>query len=127
MITARWIFWLAGLYGLAVILPQYFLLDRIGRDNPPAVTHVEYFYGFVGVALVWQVAFLIIGRDPLRFRPLMLVAVLEKLSFGIPVALLFAQQRVPTSVFVFGMMDLSLAAAFVAAWWTVRQNTRLTP
>jgi hypothetical protein len=116
MQLARWIFWIAGLYGLAVILPQYFLLEQIGRDHPPAVTHVEYFYGFVGVALAWQVAFLIIGRDPLRFRPLMPVAVLEKLSFGIPIALLFAQQQVPTSVFVFGMIDLSLAAAFVVAW-----------
>jgi hypothetical protein len=124
MQAARWIFWLAGLYGLAVILPQYFLLEQIGRDNPPAVTHVEYFYGFVGVALAWQVAFLVIGRDPLRFRPLMLVAVLEKLSFGIPVALLFAQQRVPTSVFVFGMMDLSLAVAFVVAWSMVGTELR---
>jgi hypothetical protein len=124
MQLARRTFWTAGLYGLAVILPQYFLLDKIGRDNPPAVTHVEYFYGFVGVALAWQVAFLVIGRDPLRFRPLMLVALLEKLSFGIPVALLYAQQRVPTSVFVFGMMDLSLAAAFAVAWRTTKGIAR---
>jgi hypothetical protein len=114
---ARWIFWLAGLYGLAVILPQYFLLDKISRDSPPAVTHPEYFYGFVGVAAAWQIAFLIIGSDPLRFRPLMFVGALEKLSFGIPVALLFARQQVAGDVFIFGMIDLLLAAAFVVAWW----------
>jgi hypothetical protein len=119
MRLARWIFWLAGAYGLAVVLPQYFLLEQIGRDSPPAVTHVEYFYGFVGVAAAWQIAFIIIGRDPVRFRPLMLVGALEKLSFGIPVALLFGQGRVPVNVLVFGMIDLLLAAAFVVAWWVV--------
>jgi hypothetical protein len=36
MRLARWIFWLAGLYGIAVLLPQYFLLDKIGRESPMA-------------------------------------------------------------------------------------------
>jgi hypothetical protein len=105
------------MYGLVVLLPQYFLLERIGRDQPPAITHPEYFYGFVRLAVVWQIAFLVIGYDPPRFRPLMLVAVLEKLSLGVAVAVLFAQQRVATSPLVFGMIDLSLEALFVAAWW----------
>ena len=116
MRIVRWIFWVAGVYGLAVLLPQYFLLEQIGRDQPPAITHAEYFYGFVGVAVAWQVAFLVIGHDPPRYRPLMLVAALEKISFGIAVALLFAQQRVAASTFFFGMVDLLLAGAFVVAW-----------
>jgi len=124
---ARWIFWLAGLYGLAVILPQYFLLERIGVDSPPAVTHVEYFYGFVGVALAWQIAFFVIGQHPVRYRAFMPVAVLEKLSFGIPVAVLYSQRQVPQNVFVFGMIDLLLAAAFFAAWWATGQYARIEP
>jgi hypothetical protein len=113
---ARWVFWLAGLYGLAVIVPQYFLLEKIGRDAPPPVNHLEYFYGFVGVALAWQVAFLVIGHNPIRFRPLMVVGALEKLSFAIPVALLFQRAQVATNVFVFGMIDLLLAVFFLLAW-----------
>ena len=66
MKVARVVFWIAGVYGLAVILPQYFLLERIGRDLPPAITHAEYFYGFIGVAAAWQVALLLIGFDPPR-------------------------------------------------------------
>jgi hypothetical protein len=120
MSVARWIFWLAGLYGLAVLSPQYFLLEQIGRNFPPPVTHVEYFYGFVGLAIAWQFAFLVIGSDPIRFRPLMLVGVIEKLSFAIPVAILFSERQVPMSVFVFGMIDLALALAFYAAWWVTR-------
>lgn len=124
MRLAQWIFWVAGVYGLLVVVPQYFLLEKIGRDFPPAVTHVEYFYGFVGVAAAWQVAFLIIGREPIRFRLLMLVGVFEKLSFAIPVAVLIAQRRVPNNVFVFGMIDLLLAAAFAVAWWVTRSKVR---
>lgn len=114
---ARWIFWLAGFYGLVVLVPQFFLFDRIGRDQPPPITHPEYFYGFVGLAVVWQIAFLVIGHNPMLFRPLMLVAVLEKLSFAIPVSILFAQERVAKGTFVFGMIDLLLAGLFVFAWW----------
>lgn len=79
---ARWTFNLAGIYGLAALLPQYFLLDKIARDTPPAVTHVEFFYGFVGVAIAWQLAFFVIASDPRRYRPIMLVAIFEKLSFA---------------------------------------------
>src|SRR5262245_46752935 len=118
---ARWIFWLAGLYGLVVLVPQFFLFDRIGQDQPPPITHPEYFYGFVGLAVVWQIAFLVIGHNPVRFRPLILVAVLEKLSFGIPIAILFAQERVAKGTLVFGMIDLLLAGLFVVAWWILKR------
>jgi hypothetical protein len=65
---ARWVFLLAGIYGIVAIGPQYFMEEKIGQDYPPAITHPEYFYGFIGVGLAWQVAFLIIARDPARFE-----------------------------------------------------------
>ena len=68
---ARWVFRLAGIYGLIVLLPQYFLEERIGRDDPPPITHPEHFYAFLGVAVAWQVAFLVIAQDPIRYRPIM--------------------------------------------------------
>jgi hypothetical protein len=113
---AQRVFTWSGIYGLIVLTPQYFLASRIGRDTPPAITHVEYFYGFIGIALAWQIVFLMIGRDPDRFRPLMVPAVLEKLAFGIPVIALFAQGRLPGAVLFFGLVDLVLAALFVRAW-----------
>src|SRR5439155_18961503 len=90
----RWLFRLAGIYGLVVLLPLYFLEERIGRDDPPAISHPEYFYGFVGVALAWQVVFLLIAQDPVRFRPLMVPAVLEKATWSIATFGLFARGRV---------------------------------
>ena len=80
MKVARWIFGIAAVYGFLVIAPLYFTEARIGHDDPPAITHPEFFYGFIGITLAWQVVFLLIARKPARYRPLMLVSVLEKLA-----------------------------------------------
>lgn len=118
----RWVFAIAGIYGLIVLTPQYFMETQIGRDYPPAITHPEFFYGFNGVALAWQVAFLMISRDPGRFRPLMLPAVLEKASFGIAGWILFAQQRIPALIVGFASLDLVLGTLFIAAYFLTAPN-----
>ena len=120
---ARRVFTGAGVYGLIVLLPQYFLAARIGQDTPPAITHLEYFYGFTGVAVAWQLVFLMIGRDPERYAPLMLPAVLEKLAFGVPAIVLYAQGRLPGSVLFFGLLDLTLGTLFLASWRSTRNNS----
>ena len=113
---ARRVYTVAGIYGLLVMFPQYFLEERIGRDNPPPITHPEYFYGFIGIVLVWQLAFLVIARDPARFRALMPVTVLEKLAFAIPVVLLYAQRRVAPAALLFAGIDLVLGLLFFLSW-----------
>ncbi|HEY7698851.1 MAG TPA: hypothetical protein VIE88_10575 [Vicinamibacteria bacterium] len=120
MAFARAVFRIAGVYGILVLLPQYFMEERIGIDYPPPITHPEHFYGFVGTALVWQVAFLIIARDPARFRALMIPSILEKASFAIPVVVLFLQNRVPGAVLAFGAIDLILGTLFFLAWFRLR-------
>lgn len=117
---ARWLFRLAGIYGLLVLLPQYLLEQRVGQDYPPAITHPEYFYGFIGVGISCQVAFLIIGMDPPRYRLLMIPAILEKASFGIAAIVLFSQQRIAGAVLVFGAVDLALGLLFCVAFWQTR-------
>lgn len=117
---ARIVFRVAGVYGFLALLPQYFMEQQIGRDYPPPITHPEHFYGFVGVALAWQAAFLVIARDPVRFRPLMIPAVLEKATFGIAVVVLFFQSRVSGMVLGFGAFDLLLGGLFFFVWLRLR-------
>lgn len=117
---ARRVFLAAGAYGLVVLLPQYFLEDRIGRDFPPPITHPEHFYGFVGLALVWQLAFLLIARDPVRYRALMPIAVLEKAAFAVPTVLLFASGRVAGATTAVAGLDALLGVLFFAAWRMTR-------
>ena len=116
MFLARWVFRIAGLYGLAALLPQYFLIEQINRDYPPPITHPEYFYGFIGVAVAWQFAFLIIARDPVRYRPLMLAAVLEKAVFAIPVAVLYARGQASDALLGFGIIDAVLGVLFAVSY-----------
>jgi hypothetical protein len=114
---AKWVFRIAGIYGLVVLTPMYFTESQISRDFPPALTHPEYYYGFIGVALAWQVVFLIISKDPIRYRMLMLPAILEKATYGIALLWLFAQQRVASLVLGFAMVDSILGVLFLIAFW----------
>ncbi len=119
---AKYTFLIAGIYGLFALVPIYFLKDYVGQENPPPLTHVEFFYGFVGVALAWQIVFLIISRNPAKYRALMLPAILEKAVWGIPVLILFLQNKVSLSILGAGMIDLLLGVLFVTAFLkTVRE------
>jgi hypothetical protein len=117
---ARWVFLLAGIYGVLVVLPQFFLERRVGIDYPPPITHPEYFYGFAGVALAWQFAFLIISRDPVRFRPMMLPGIMEKAAFGFATIALYLEERLAWQMLAFGLIDLVLGILFLVAWVKTR-------
>jgi len=113
---AKIAFRVAGIWGFLVLTPLYFLFDAIGKKDPPPITHPAFFYGFAGLALVWQAAFLVISRDPVRFRPFMPVAILEKAAYAIPVFVLVAQGRTSKNDLIFGASDFLLGCLFVAAY-----------
>lgn len=113
---ARIVYTVAGVYGLLVLLPQYFLEEKTGRDYPPAITHPEYYYGFIGVAVAWQLLFLILARDPLRYRAMMIPAVIEKAGFGLAVPVLFLLNRVGAVMLLAALIDLILGALFIASY-----------
>jgi len=117
---ARVVFLVAGIYGLIVLLPMYFMETKTGRDFPPAITHPEYYYGFIGVAVAWQVVFLILSRDPVRYRPLMIPAILEKASFAIPVLVLYLHQRVSPFIIGGAAADAVLGISFLVAFLKCR-------
>jgi hypothetical protein len=114
------VFWVAGIWGFLVLTPLYFMFDLIGRQDPPPITHPGFFYGFVGAGLAWQVAFLFIARDPLRFRPLMIPSLLEKVSYGAAIIVLVLQGRMHKSDLVFAGTDLLLGLLFVIAYLKTR-------
>ena len=117
MRLAKIVFWVAGIWGLLVLTPLYFMFDLIGQKDPPPITHPGFFYGFVGAALAWQVAFIVIATDPARFRPLMIPSILEKVSWGAAVIVLVLQGRMHRSDLTFGGTDLLLGLLFVIAYF----------
>jgi hypothetical protein len=120
---AKIVFRIAGIWGLLVILPLYFLFDSIGRNDPPPITHPGFFYGFVGLALSWQVAFLFLSTDPVRFRPLMIPSVLEKFSFTAAIIVLVLQGRTHPSDLAFAATDGLLGVLFVIAYFKTPLRT----
>ena len=112
---AKVVFFIAGVWGLLVVAPLYFLYDTVGRQYPPPVTHPDFYYGFASVTLAWQVAFLLIATDPMRFRPMMFVAVFEKFGYLMTLGSLYVQGRVQFGQFALVSPDTILGLLFVAA------------
>jgi hypothetical protein len=117
--TARWLFRGAAIYGLILLLPLYFL-EATAAAPAPRLIAPEFFYGFIGAAAAFQLIYWVMGGDPVRYRPLMPVAVIAKLGFWIPVTILWTVGRTATSTFVITCGDLILAIAFFIAWRSLR-------
>ncbi|MCZ8324094.1 MAG: hypothetical protein O9283_02400 [Sphingomonadaceae bacterium] len=108
----RW----AAIYGVIVLLPLYLTpLPPVGGET---------LLGFIGLALVFQAVFWVIGSDPVKYRALMLPAITKKLVFGVPALALFAQgYPVPPPVAFFAGIDVALGLGFWLAW----RRTPLSP
>lgn len=116
MTFARRVFGLAGIYGIVTLAPLYVLEDWMNQAFPPPIAHPEHFYGFIGVALAWQLVFLAISRDPVRYRPIMLLGIVEKLSFGVAAWVLFLGGRLALVSLGPASVDLALAVLFAIAF-----------
>lgn len=113
---ARIVFLVAGLYGAVLLFSMFFTEETWGREYPPPITHPEFYYGFVTTVFAWQLVYLLISRDPARYRPMMLLAVFAKTSFAVASFVLLALGRVPTGLVLGSGVDLVLAALFVYAF-----------
>jgi hypothetical protein len=114
---ARWTFLACGAYGVVAIVPGFFLEARLAVTTPPAITHPEFYYGFCGVAMVWQISFLLIVTDPIRFRPLVALSILEKLLFfGTCLVLFLTGRLAPGAPLLGGAIDAFWMILFAVAW-----------
>ena len=120
---AKIVFWIAGIWGVLVLAPLYFMYDMIGRQDPPAITHPGFYYGFIILGLAWQVAFLVIARDPVRFRPMMIPSIVEKFGYGSSLFALYMQHRLHPSDLIFGGVDVLLGALFLFAFFKLRSRS----
>ena len=120
MTFAKFTFIGAGIWGVVVLTPLYWLFDVTGRPYSPPMDHPQFFYGFLSVAMAWQIAFLVIGSNPARFRPLMIPSIVEKLGHVGGVAVLYSNARIPTIDAQAAMPDFLLALLFIVAFVKTR-------
>jgi hypothetical protein len=124
---ARFAFIAAGLWGIVVLTPLYWLFDLTGRSYSPPTDYPHFFYGFLSVAMAWQVAFLVIGSNPQRYRPVMIPAMLEKLGHVGGVAMLYGKARISVTDAQAAVPDLLLAILFMVAFAKTRAPGRHDP
>ncbi len=113
---AKYVFYIAGIYGIIALAPMYFLETKTGADYPPAITHAEYYYGFIGVALAFQIVFLIIAGNPAKYRAMIIPSVIEKFSFAIAAIVLYLQDRLAAMMLGAGLIDLALGVLFIVSY-----------
>ena len=119
---AQFVFIGAGVWGIAVLSPLYRLVDVTGRHYPPPADYPQFFYGFLSVAMAWQIAFLIIGSNPMRFRWLMIPGIIEKLGYVSTLIVLYSQGRIPTIDAQPAGPDLLLGILFIVAFVKTRRQ-----
>ena len=124
---ARIVYSVAAAYGFVSLLPLHFLLDTVGRRAPPPITHAEFYYGFVGVALLWQLVFILIARDPLRYRPIMPITMLEKAVYTVPAVILYSVGRAHASTLGPALVDPVLGVLFAIAYVRTAGAARRQP
>ena len=122
MRLARFVFIGAGIWGIAVLTPLYWLVDISGRHYPAPTEYPAFFYGFIGVAIAWQIAFLIIGSDPARFRTMMIPAIIEKLGYVSMLLFFYSQSRISAVDVQPAIPDGLLGLLFIVAFWTTRTS-----
>jgi hypothetical protein len=113
---ARIVFTLAGAWGVVVLTPLYVLLDISGRRYAPPTDYPHFFYGFLSVAMAWQIAFFVIGSNPTRFRPLMIPGMIEKFGYVATLIVLYGLGRVSALDATAAVPDAVLGLLFVAAF-----------
>jgi len=113
---ARVVFLGAGIWGIAILPPLYFLFDTIGSQHASPITYPQFYYGFTGVAMAWQFAFIVIGWDPIRFRLMMIPSMAEKLIYGLTMGILYGQGRMTFAELLPVFPDLLICALFAVAF-----------
>jgi hypothetical protein len=116
MRTIRGLFLAAGIYGVLIVAPLFFAEAQLSADYPPPITHPEYYYGFAVSVLGFQILYLMIAWDPVRFRPLMLLGAACKLGFAVAVAILYGAGRVAGLMAALAAIDAVLGLLYLAAW-----------
>jgi uncharacterized PurR-regulated membrane protein YhhQ (DUF165 family) len=117
---ARVVFVIAGIWGIVVLTPFFWLVDMTGRRYDPPTAYPHFFYGFFAVALAWQIAFLVIGSNPGRFRALMIPAILEKFGYVATLAVLYGHGRISSVDAQAAVPDGLLGLLFILAFVKTR-------
>jgi hypothetical protein len=116
MKLARCVFLTAGILGLLPVVPLAYAAMVNEQIMLPDVGSASlFFYGFVFQYVCWQILYIVLARDPVRYRPMMILAFLAQVIAPLYPAWLYLYGfRLWISIVV---VDLVLAMLFLVAFW----------
>jgi hypothetical protein len=114
MKVARFIFLIAGVLGLVSTVPLAFAEKAMGVRQP------EFYYGFVLLDICWQILYLVLSSNPVRYRPMMIPAFLAKGSGTVALTWLYLLGRVSRQWVAIGAADGVFAVLFLVAFRATR-------
>ncbi|MBW8814725.1 MAG: hypothetical protein JF588_14990 [Caulobacterales bacterium] len=120
MVFAKRVFTWAAIFGFVMVAPLLVAESLVARLLHHTLTQPQWYYAFAEVALGFQVLYLMIGRDPVRYRPLMPVCAVCKFAFGATMWTLVGLGRTQPLLGLAATPDMLWAGAFLVAY-------RLTP
>jgi hypothetical protein len=112
---ARIVFGLAGVWGVLLLLVIFINPAMVGAGGATG-SFAQFFYGFLAVTLAWQIAFLLIASNPVRFRMAMLPAIVEKSGYVVLMVWLYTAGRIGRNELSSVVPDAVLGLLFVVAY-----------
>jgi len=113
---AKMVFVAAGVWGIVILTPFYFLFDAIGRLYSSPINYPQGYYGFLAITMAWQIAFLVIGSNPARYRLMMIPSMVEKFAYVLSMGALYIQRRIGVTDVLVISPDLLWGVLFVTAF-----------
>jgi hypothetical protein len=118
MKLAKWIFLIAGIFGLMCMIPLVFAEKMMGVKQP------EFYYGFVFLDICWQILYIFVSSNPIRHRLMMIPAFLAKGSGTIALTWLYLQGRVSGQWIAIGAVDGVFAVLFLVAYFATHEESK---
>jgi hypothetical protein len=125
MKIVRWIFLFAGILGLLPVIHVTYRLLLSEEELLPELSSMGlFFYVFLLQYACWQFLFFLISRDPVRYRPMMILAFFIEVSVPFNSAWLFlygfkAWMFLTVASIVFALL-------FLIAFWMTGRETSLS-
>jgi len=118
MKIAKWSFLIAGIFGFVSMASLLFSAKTVSVQQP------EFYYGFVFLTICWQITYIIIATSPIRYRLIMIPAILTKASGTVALVWLYLAGRVSAQWIGIGAVDGIFAVLFCVGFISTARNLK---
>ena len=114
---AKWILVLAGMVGMISLFPLYFKEHTIAPD----LMYPVFYYGFISINIIWQLMYIYISHDPVKFRPIIFFGFMVKIIGAISIFFLIIQDRAEYWWIAIALVDFIFSILFLVSFFVLKK------